>query len=65
MDHVITPRGGRQRGEDKHRFSCSMKLLTSYHTVIQVIFFPQLQSAFRCIAIVNGNFPIKKQQLTI
>lgn len=35
----------------------------SYHTVIQVVFFPQLQSAFWCIAIVNWDFPIKKQKL--
>lgn len=67
MDHVITPGGvdSSQSGEDRHGFSCSMKLLTSYHTVIQVIFFPQLQSAFRCITIINRNFPIKKQKFTI
>lgn len=34
----------------------------SYHTVIQVIFLPQLQSAFRCIAIINWNFPVLKTE---
>lgn len=65
MDHTVTGRGKSRSGKDRHRFICSMKHITSYHTVIQVIFLPQLQSAFRCITIINGNFPIEKQKLTI